>query len=104
MSALDFLKPVLKFLPEVKAPAAPPSFSERMIWTVLALAIFYVMYNVVAVGVDPRLAGQSDFLHVVTASRLGSLITTGIGPIVLASIFLQLFFPKSHNFHLPALL
>lgn len=91
MGSLDFMKPIIRFLPEVGSAKSPPSFGERIMWTAMALMLFFVMYNVVAVGVDPRLAAQSDFLQVVTASRMGSLITTGIGPIVLASIFLQLF-------------
>ncbi len=91
MGTLDFMKPVLHLLPEVRSPDRPTSFGEKVMWTTVALLLFFVMYNVIAVGVDPRLAAQSDFLQVVTASRLGSLISSGIGPIVLASIFLQLF-------------
>lgn len=90
-SILMALKPILGFLPEVKTPSMPPSFSQRMIWTVFALLIYFAMYNVLAIGVDQSAVGDSDFLSVVTASRPGSLLTTGIGPIVLASIFLQLF-------------
>jgi preprotein translocase subunit SecY len=89
-SSLDFVKPILHLLPEVGAPSRPPSISEKMMWTAIALIIFFIMYNVVAVGVKPHTAG-ADFLQVVTASKIGSLITVGIGPIVLASIFLQLF-------------
>lgn len=89
-SSLDFLKPFLHLLPEVSPPARPPSLREKLLWTGIALAFFFIMYNVVAVGVKPQV-GQSDFLQVVTASKIGSLITVGIGPIVLASIFLQLF-------------
>ncbi|VVB57054.1 Protein translocase subunit SecY [uncultured archaeon] len=90
-SPLKFLEPVFHLLPEVKAPSTPPGFNQKVVWTVLALVIFFAMYNVAAVGVSSRLAGSSDFLQVVTASKMGSLLTTGIGPIVLASIFLQLF-------------
>ncbi len=90
-SSLKFLEPIFKFLPEVKSPVSPPGFSQRITWTLLALLLFFAMYNVAAVGVDKRFADQSDFLQVVTASKMGSLLTTGIGPIVLASIFLQLF-------------
>ncbi len=89
-SSLDFLKPFLHLLPEVQTPQRPPSLGEKLMWTAIALVIFFVMYNVVAVGVK-RQVNASDFLQVVTASKIGSLITVGIGPIVLASIFLQLF-------------
>ena len=90
-SALKVLEPVFKFLPEVKSPTTPLGFSQKVTWTLLALLLFFAMYNVAAVGVDKRFVDQSDFLQVVTASKMGSLLTTGIGPIVLASIFLQLF-------------
>jgi len=89
-SSLDFLKPAIRLLPEVKSPASPRPINERLLWTGIALLIFFVMYNIVAVGVNPQLR-NIDFLQVVTASRIGTLVTTGIGPIVLASIFLQLF-------------
>ncbi len=89
-SSLDFMKPFLHLLPEVQSPTRPPSLPEKLMWTAIALVIFFVMYNVVAVGVKSQI-GNSDFLQVVTASKIGSLITVGIGPIVLASIFLQLF-------------
>jgi len=89
-SSLDFVKPILHLLPEVAPPARPPSLPEKLMWTGIALAIFFIMYNVVAVGVQLNVS-SADFLQVVTASKLGSLITVGIGPIVLASIFLQLF-------------
>ena len=89
-SSLDFLKPVLHFLPEVSAPSRPTNLTEKLMWTGIALVCFFTMYQIMAAGVKPTV-NTSDFLQVVTASRIGSLITVGIGPIVLASIFLQLF-------------
>lgn len=86
---IDFLASISKVLPEVKAPTSPPQVKERLIWTGIALLIFYIMYNVMVFGSED--IGSFDFLQMVTASRIGSLLTTGIGPIVLASIFLQLF-------------
>ncbi|VVB97976.1 Protein translocase subunit SecY [uncultured archaeon] len=90
MGLVDILSTISKMLPEVKAPAKPVAIKEKIMWTVAALVIFFVMYNVTAFGVSPRVV-TSDFLQVITASKLGSLLTVGIGPIVLASIFLQLF-------------
>jgi len=48
------------------------------------------MYNVTAFGAQSSDTGF-DFISTITASNVGSLLSTGIGPIVLASIFLQLF-------------
>lgn len=87
---IDYLHSIAQSLPEVKSPEQPPSSKERIIWTGVALIIFYVLYHVTAFGVIEG-AGQFDFLQTITASRVGSLVTAGIGPIVLASIFLQLF-------------
>jgi len=77
-------------LPGIKAPASPPQIKEKIIWTIAALFLFFVMYNIMIFGAD-RQVSAFDFLQVITASKVGSLLTTGIGPIVLASIFLQLF-------------
>ncbi len=88
---VEVLRKLSSFLPEVKAPTRPITLKEKIIWTVSALLIFFLMYNVTAFGVKISGSGGLDFLQVITASRLGSLLTVGIGPIVLASIFLQLF-------------
>lgn len=87
---LDAIKPFIKFLPEVKSPVRAPVLNERLMWTGIALLIFFVMYHIYPVGVQ-QTGGQFEFLQMIMASKIGSLITTGIGPIVLASIFLQLF-------------
>lgn len=88
---LDPLKPLIKFLPEVKSPARAPVLKERLTWTVIALLLFFVMYHIYPVGAIEQKGGQFEFLQMIMASKMGSLITAGIGPIVLASIFLQLF-------------
>jgi len=77
-------------LPEVVPPVRPLAVKERIIWTGIALVLFYVMYHTVAFGVSMNTKG-TDFVQMITASKFGTLITTGIGPIVMASIFLQLF-------------
>ncbi len=90
MGVLDTLHSAAQVLPEVKAPDKPPSTKERLIWTGAALVIFFIMYNIGCFGVVRNDTGV-DFLQTITASKFGTLLTAGIGPIVLASIFLQLF-------------
>jgi len=90
MGVIDILHSIAKGLPEIKAPEKPPSTKERLMWTGAALIIFFIMYNITAFGVVKK-EGGIDFLQTITASKIGSLLTAGIGPIVLASIFLQLF-------------
>ena len=91
MSSLDFLKPVIHLLPEIKPPERPLGLKDKLIWVAVALGVFFVMFNTAALGVNVPRGEGLEFLQVVTASRIGSLLTIGIGPIILASIFLQLF-------------
>lgn len=90
MGLIEILSAISKVMPEVKVSDRPVAIKEKIMWSVAALVIFFIMYNVTAFGVSPHLQ-TSGFLEVLTASKIGSLLTVGIGPIVLASIFLQLF-------------
>lgn len=90
MGLLDVFEPIYKFLPEVKPPLAEVSLKRKLIWTGLVLVIFYVMGSISLIGLS---AAKSDYLQsmqVILASNIGTLITAGISPIVLASIILQL--------------
>ncbi len=90
MGLMEIAQSISKRLPEIKAPVRPGTAREKLLWTGLVLILFFVMYNITAIGAV-SLGSQFDFLQMITASRVGSLLTIGIGPIVLASIFLQLF-------------
>lgn len=92
MSFLGALYPIARHLPEVSNPEKKPGFSERIKWTGIALLLFFIMGSVVLVGLDvgASAGGQLEALQFILASNIGSLITVGIGPIVLASIILQL--------------
>ncbi|MBI5051614.1 preprotein translocase subunit SecY [Candidatus Micrarchaeota archaeon] len=91
MGLIDILHSISKTLPSVRVPTSPPNTKERLTWTAIAVILFFIMYHITALGVKDSSSGSLDFLQTITASRLGSLLTVGIGPIVLASIFLQLF-------------
>ncbi|VVC03667.1 Protein translocase subunit SecY [Candidatus Bilamarchaeum dharawalense] len=91
MGLLDILHTIAGYLPEIKAPIKALATKERLIWTGVALILYFMMYETTALGVQYKDTSAIDFLQTITASRTGSLLTTGIGPIVLASIFLQLF-------------
>ncbi|HII53265.1 preprotein translocase subunit SecY [Candidatus Micrarchaeota archaeon CG_4_10_14_0_2_um_filter_49_7] len=85
---LKLLKPIIDVLPQVKPPATAVGVNERLFWTFAVLVLFFAMFSTTAVG---AVVQSGDFIQTITASRLGSLVTVGIGPIVLASLFLQLF-------------
>ncbi|MCD6279249.1 preprotein translocase subunit SecY [Candidatus Micrarchaeota archaeon] len=82
---------IIHLLPEIKQPDRPPNTKERIKWVIGGLLIYFIMFNTPAVGSNIATTGSMEFLSIVTASRFGTLLTVGIGPIVMASIFLQLF-------------
>ncbi len=87
---INLLSNIAKILPEVKKPDRQPTTKERLLWTGIVLILFFIMYHVTVFGVEKR-ETAFDFIQTITASNLGSILTIGIGPIVFASIFLQLF-------------
>jgi len=84
---------ISRFIPAIKKPKNPLSLKEKMYWTVGVLVIYFVLYNTLAYGVSQQAIASNPFLqlmNIVFAAKIGSLITVGIGPIVLSSIILQL--------------
>jgi preprotein translocase subunit SecY len=82
---------ILKHLPEVKSPLEKKlSFNLKLRWTLIILAAFFIMSNIALYGADPGFLEQFEFLAVIMGTSFGSIITLGIGPIVMASIILQL--------------
>ncbi|MFH1224771.1 MAG: preprotein translocase subunit SecY [Candidatus Diapherotrites archaeon] len=90
MNVLDIFEPVYKLLPEVKVPETKPTLQRRLIWTGAVLMLFFIMGNIAVIGLNASSAGQLEQLQVILASKIGTILTVGIGPIVLASIILQL--------------
>ncbi|MCD6229792.1 MAG: preprotein translocase subunit SecY [Candidatus Diapherotrites archaeon] len=84
------IQSVINVLPEVRSPKTKPVFKKRIMWTLLALVIFFVMGEIALVGMSSSSEQSFAQLQLILASKIGTLVTVGIGPIVLASIFLQL--------------
>ncbi len=82
-----------QFLPEIRASEKEVPFKRKMIWTAIVLVLFFVMGQITLIGmnVDSQMVQEILFAQTILASDVGTLLTTGIGPIVMASIFLQLF-------------
>lgn len=81
---------IITRLPGVTEPKTHLSFKSRLKWTALVLLIFLVMGQIMIYGVAPVTAGRFQFYEMILGSSMGSIITLGIGPIVSASIILQL--------------
>lgn len=82
---------ISRYIPAVTEPIQKLTFREKAKWTFAILVIFFVLGSLTAWGVDSTAVANFEFLEIVFGSKLGSIITLGIGPIVTASIILQLF-------------
>jgi len=88
---LKALSPMVRIMPEVKAPGRKVSFREKAIWTILVLVVFLIMSHMPLYGVDQT--AITDYLwamRVILASTRGTLMELGIGPIVTAGLVMQL--------------
>ena len=84
-------KNILNNLPEVAGPTQKRlSFKEKLKWTLIILIIFYILGLLPLFGLGQNSLQRFEFLSIILAAQFGSLISLGIGPIVTASIVLQL--------------
>lgn len=90
MSSLEVLEPIFKFIPEVKSPVHREEFNEKLKWTALILVLYYFLTQIPLYGLAPGAIDSFAQLRAVMAGSFGSILTLGIGPIVTASIVLQL--------------
>lgn len=88
---MDFLKKILSFLPEVKKPAEKRlSFTTRLKWTLIILIAFFILSAIPLYGLEKNALANFEYLSIILGANFGSLMSLGIGPIVTASIILQL--------------
>ncbi len=88
---IERLEAIWRRIPEVEYPDRPLSFKEKLMWTLAVLITFYIMGHVPLYGVESVVGESPLAFQTILASNLGTLLTSGIGPIVIASIILQLF-------------
>ena len=87
---MSFYNVLEKFLPAVRDPERAPTVKQKLIWTGIILVVFFILGSIGLIGIAPSALGSLQYFQMVMASKLGTLISLGIGPIVLASIILQL--------------
>src|SRR3990167_6526622 len=88
---MSLIQRIIDFLPEVKGPAEKHlSFKKKLKWTLIVLLSFFVLGVIPLWGLGQNSLEQFDFLSIILAAQFGSIISLGIGPIVTASIVLQL--------------
>lgn len=88
-SALDSL---LKLIPEVPRPPRRLKLAERLLWTALVLLLYMALSQVPLYGIrwSEEAFQPMLLIQVIMASRRGTLMELGIGPLVTAGIVWQL--------------
>jgi len=88
---MQFFNSVISILPEVKGPTEKHlPFNKKLKWTLLILIAFFVLGVVPLYGLEEAALANFEFLSIILGAQFGFLTTLGIGPIVTASIVLQL--------------
>ena len=79
-----------QYLPSVKEPTKKLDLKTKFMWTGFALVIYFALSFIPLYGLNQNYKSQFEALAVLLAASFGSVISLGIGPIVTASIILQL--------------
>ena len=88
---MSLWKTLINNLPEVGGPTQKRlAFKEKLKWTLLTLILFFILGLMPLFGLGQNALQRFEYLSIILAANFGSLISLGIGPIVTASIVLQL--------------
>lgn len=90
-SRLYALKPLIERWPAITKPEGHVTFRTKMFWTILCLIIYFILTNIMIFGLKSEVIDLFAQYRFIMAGASGSIMHLGIGPIVTASIILQLF-------------
>jgi preprotein translocase subunit SecY len=90
-SKLYILKPLIERWPAVSKPEIHVNFRSKIFWTILCLILYFILTNIMIYGVSGKVLDMFASYRAIMAGASGSIMHLGIGPIVTASIILQLF-------------
>ena len=85
------LDSIIKNIPGVTKPVEKQNFKARIRWTLIVLVLYFFLSEVYIYGINQAQLSQLAQLAALMGASFGTLMTLGIGPIVTASIMLQLF-------------
>jgi len=85
------IRDLLKNLPEVRGPTEKKlGFNVKLKWTLIILVAYFVLSNIALYGIESNSLSRFEYLAIMLGTSFGSIISLGIGPIVMSSIILQL--------------
>ncbi|MFZ1126730.1 preprotein translocase subunit SecY [Methanoregula sp.] len=87
---LDRMEPLLAAMPAVKSPEGHVHFKNKLMWTLGILILYFVLTNIPVFGLSSGGTDVFNYYRALLGGAYGSIVHLGIGPIVTASIVLQL--------------
>ncbi|WP_265112304.1 preprotein translocase subunit SecY [Halosolutus halophilus] len=83
-------EPVLTRMPAVRRPEGHVPFKRKLAWTAGILMLYFFLTNITLLGLSGQGTDLFGEFRAILAGSFGSVLQVGIGPIVTASIVLQL--------------
>ncbi|MFT7615449.1 MAG: preprotein translocase subunit SecY [Candidatus Woesearchaeota archaeon] len=88
---MSFYDTILGNLPQIKGPTQKKlDLRVKFKWTLIVLVSYFILSEITLFGLSQNSLTQFQALSVLLGAEFGSLVSLGIGPIVTASIVLQL--------------
>ena len=84
------MEPILAAMPAVKSPDGHVHFKNKLLWTLGILILYFALTNIPVFGLAASSQDVFMYWRALLAGASGSIVHLGIGPIVTASIVLQL--------------
>lgn len=85
------LRKIFNFIPEVRKPEEKKlGFNVKLKWTLIILIAFFILAKIPLFGLSNNALERFKYLAILLGTDFGSIISLGIGPIVMGSIILQL--------------
>ena len=81
---------ILNRLPAIARPEGVVSFKNKVKWTGGLLLLYLAMSQITVWGVDTESIQAIGVFELLLGAKFGSIMSLGIGPVVTASIILQL--------------
>lgn len=84
------IEPFVRRLPSVERPTGHVHFKRKLSWTLAILILYFILGNIPLFGLSKASIDIFSAYRAFFAGSFGSMMLLGIGPIVTASIVLQL--------------
>ena len=81
---------LFSWIPDVRGPSGKLGFNDKLKWTLIILGAFFVLANIPLFGLAQNSLERFEYLAIILGTDFGSIISLGIGPIVMSSIIIQL--------------